>query len=296
MRDLLFSACMAVCASSALAQVGPMQYNPPSKIVFPHIVTAGGWETDISLVNMDSLSNTILLTFYSESGSPMDVTMKPSSMDGLSGDNGHGCYTQFSGDTATGSAFCISMFSGGSFQAKLTSTGDVERDGWARISYTAMDDTIGGYETFRRLGTNGLPDFEASVPLSYTGDWEFCVPFDNRNGFVTAMAMVNPTTNGQTTAQPITVRVLILKSFGGLLTSTDSIQLAVGEHRAFIVNDLFPQTRDTFGVLFFRAQTGENTLGGSLSALGLRFNPKGAFATIPILNYYTMYNGVHFPN
>lgn len=283
-----------ITPASSLAQVGP-NYVAPSRVVFPHIVVGAGWETDISLVSLGpTTSSMIMLNFRDESGVPMDVTMRPASMDGVLG---YDCATPFTGDTAAGSTFCIHFFPGGSFQAKLTYPGSVSQTGWAQVGYLAMDDTIGGYETFRRLGTNGFPDFEASVPLSYRGDWEFYVPFDNRDGFVTAMALVNPGSRGEyldPPSRPITVHVAIAGP-NGAQKAAAPISLAVWEHRSFIVNDQFPETRNTFGTLIFQAYSG-SAIGGDLSAFGLRFNPKGAFSTVPVLNYFTMYNiGLQVP-
>jgi len=92
----------------------------------------------------------------------------------------------------------------------------------------------------------------------------FVLPFDNRSGYATGVALVNIGTGGTI---PITIR----DAFGAILLN-QSISLGPGAHSSFSLADRFSSTEGQIGTL---------EIGSSLGVvLGLRFNPGGSFTTI----------------
>jgi hypothetical protein len=102
------------------------------------------------------------------------------------------------------------------------------------------------------------------------------MPFDNLQGFITSMALVNP----GSTDTLVTFRIL---DTSGALLGTYTRRLSAGNQTAFVLRDEFPETRNTTGVIYVEGST------NSLSALGFRFNAGLAFATIPIMNWPGMF-------
>jgi hypothetical protein len=182
-------------------------------------------------------------------------------------------------------SFQTPIWGGGVTRVTLKDLGGPVKVGWARISYfnpNPGQDLINGFIIFRQR-VEGRPDFEATVPLCSNQDWLFTLPFDNRDAFVTALAVVNPGT------KPIKVRVGILGFTGApMVRSLEPIDLAPRQQSAFTLPERFPVTVDKAGVLVVEADF-LGAVGGGLSALGLRFNPEGAFTTVPIMNRPEMY-------
>jgi hypothetical protein len=108
------------------------------------------------------------------------------------------------------------------------------------------------------------------------------MPFDNRAvsaggaNFETGFALLNPGTTSTTTT--FTFRDTV-----GNVLATRALQLAPGQQMIFQMSQVVPETRGFAGVLYVQ---GTSTY---LSALGFRFHPSGAFATIPIMNWSGMF-------
>ena len=228
--------------------------------VFPHLAIGAGWETILVLVNLTNAAVSFTQSFYDPSGNPMPVTFK--SVPG--------------GVLTTASAAAGTLGPNASFNILLTDDGGGLKTGWAFVSYDATNARIGGYAIFRQR-IQGSPDFEALVPLSGYDDSIFVMPFDNVDGFVTSMAILNPGVNLTSTVEAF------IMDTSGTVIGTDSIVLAPGQQQAFSIPDRFPLTRNQIGTIQFYGSTNR------LSGLGFRFNPGHAFATIPILNWSGMF-------
>lgn len=232
----------------------------PLDKVFPHFATGGGWETILVLVNLSAARTEFQQYFYDPNGRPLPVTFRSIP----------------EGQLLTTSAASGVLNAGGSFNILLYDQGGPLQSGWSVLAYDAANARLGGYAIFRQR-TQGRPDFEALVPLSGMDDSIFVMPYDNIEGFVTAMAILNPGSNLTST-----VRVTILDK-SGRTVGTDSIVLAPGRQETFIVPDRFPATRNGIGTIRFEGSTNR------LSGLGFRFGSSGAFATIPIMNWAGMF-------
>jgi hypothetical protein len=110
------------------------------------------------------------------------------------------------------------------------------------------------------------------VPLSLISTPEFVLPFDDTQGFVTAMAIAN-----QDPVQPTTVTVT-LRDQNGAFLGTGTVNLAPLGRSAFVLPGQFPQTANVQGVAEFSSTNVD------LSALGLRYNPIGSFTSMPPIN------------
>ncbi len=247
-------------AASGTQNPGKFTFVGPSDMVFPHLATGGGWETTLVLVNLSNTAVTFSQAFYDTSGQPLTVTFE-SIPDGQ----------QMTTSSAQGT-----LNPGASFHIKLLDQGAGLKTGWSVISYDSTNARLGGYAIFKQ-SVAGSPDFEALVPLSAYDDYVFIMPYDNTNGFVTSMALVNPGANLDSQ-----VYVTLLDTEGNTV-STDTIPLAKGQQTAFTIPERFPDTQGKVGSILFESSTTR------LSALGFRFNPQHAFSTIPVLNWSGMF-------
>lgn len=231
----------------------------PSDKVFPHMATGGGWETTLVLVNMGTRAVSFDQRFYDTQGRPMEVTFRAIP----------------SGQPTTTARATGVLEAGSSFNVLLYDRGQPLQIGWSQLVYDSTSDRLGGYEIFRSFLGGGLT-FEALVPLSATDDYKFYLPFDNREGFVTSMALLN---GG---AGPTTVS-LTFRSTAGVVLTQDTVVLPAGNQTAFSIPGQYAQTRGQVGTLYV---TGSSNF---LSSLGFRFNGAGGFATIPIMNWPGMF-------
>lgn len=231
----------------------------PGDVVFPHLATGDGWETEFTLVNMSTTAVDLDLYFYTTSGNPLTVTIRELP----------------TGTPITNSAFEVSLDSGASTTVVLVDTTPGQlRTGWAIIDYITTNSRIGGHATFRQK-IGGRPDFEALIPMSNYEDFVFLLPVNDASGFITAMAICNPANN-------VTANVLMqFLDTDGNEIARRTITLTPQAQMAFSVRDYFPQAVGRFGTLFVETDTDR------LSAVGLRFNTGGgnSFSSVPIMNW-----------
>jgi hypothetical protein len=212
------------------------------------------------LVNLSSQTVAFHQFFFDQSGAPLPVTFRSIP----------------SGNVITTSVVVATLPPNESFNIVLFDAGQPLQVGWSGIAYDSSPVTtrLGGYAIFQHVLATGA--FEALVPLSSIGDYKFYLPFDNRNGFVTSMALLNALT-------PATTATLTFRDTLGNLLATRTITLPAFNQKAFTLVELAPETIGTAGAVYVQ---GTST---TLSALGFRFNPLGAFATVPIMNWAGMF-------
>jgi hypothetical protein len=227
--------------------------------VFPQIATGGGWETVIVIVNMSPVRMNYTQRFYSSDGRPMNITFRE--------------YP--SGNVVTTTAIEGWLSPGCSFNFALFDSTPNTQIGWATLTYDGSLGRLGAYAIFRSR-VAGRTDFEALVPLSRYDDHVFFMPFDNIQGFTTAMAIDNPASN---MSNNVTITAFDLR---GQRIGSALISLPRSGHTAFALTDKIPALAGSMGTLLVESDTNR------LSALGLRFNSGGAFASIPIMNYEAM--------
>lgn len=143
--------------------------------------------------------------------------------------------------------------------------------GWAELDILGTDSDVAVMTVFGTSGIPGRPDFEATVPAAAGVDYEGSLPFDNTAGYMTSVAIVNPSQYSESS-----VPVRILDENGNELRR-ETITLAAGRKLAFTTAERWPETAGKRGIVRF-----EGTL-CSWAVLGLRFNPGGAFTTVNLL-------------
>ncbi|MCC6389413.1 MAG: hypothetical protein IT167_02325, partial [Bryobacterales bacterium] len=156
---------------------------------------------------------------------------------------------------------------GGSRTISTLGTDTLLSQGWAELTSTRL---VSGLGVFRQR-VEGRPDQEAAVSATAPSN-HFVLPFDNTQSFVSSMALVN--TNG---AQSRAIAASPRAEDGSPLLG-DSVNLPPLGHNAFVMAERFPSMAGLRGSVDFTSPAAD------FSALGLRFNPGGAFTSLPTLN------------
>lgn len=231
-----------------------LQVQIPARTgVLPHIVSGGGWNTTITLVNNSSSPVSTRLAFYGDDGSsltlPLNVTQHGSSQ----------------GVTASTLDQVI-----GPNSTLLVDTGSNSASsawGWADVTSTGP---LGGYAIFRATPQSGAPS-EGTVPLQSQFPSTLTLAYDNVSGFVMGVAL----TNLSTTAASITATIW---DDSGNQLGTQPFEIAGNGHLAFVLPDLLPLTAGKRGIVKF-----QSPLPDGIAALGLRFSPFGTFTSVPTM-------------
>jgi hypothetical protein len=249
-------------AAAREAQVGASRktFFFPEDVVFPHLATGDGWETEITVVNMSLTRVVFDMYFYNPQGGELTVTVRE----------------QPAGETITNSAFEVALDSGASTTVILLDTTPGQlRTGWAILDYDASPQVrLGGHATFRQK-IAGRADYEALIPMSSYEDYAFLLPVNDSSGFITAIAICNP-------AMDLTAEVLFeMLDVDGNQIAARSITLGPQAQRAFSLRELFPEIVGRYATVYVESTTDR------LAAFGLRFNTSGgnSFSSVPIMNW-----------
>ncbi|MBL8174499.1 MAG: hypothetical protein JNK48_07515 [Bryobacterales bacterium] len=219
---------------------------PPGRQVLSQIADGSGWKTTITLVNLDTAPATFTLSFYASDGSILRLPIE--------------------GETGRLEAITRVIPVGGSRTIVTAGTDNALSQGWAELS---SGQQVSGLGVFRQR-VAGRPDQEAGVSVT-SATSRFVLPFDNTQGFVSSMALVN-TNASLSRAASATPR----EEAGNTLLG-DSVNLPARGHTAFEMAQRFPSMSGRRGSVDFVSA------GADFSALGLRFNPGGAFTSLPFL-------------
>lgn len=222
--------------------------------VFPHIAIGGAWSTSITLVNLEAVATQFPLHFWATNGEPWVVT-----------------------DTVTGisaSTFSVTLEALQYITVELASPGSETRTGWAEVEQP-IGSTIGGHAIFRDAGGPGRPiPFEAVVPLSTFAEGSTSLlddfrislfPFDQTRGFNTCIALANSSEFFGTT-------VALLTPDGTPLGQ--DIFIGPRGQTSFCFRGLLPLEGQRGVIIVGRAEADL-----TLSVVGFRFDPQGAFTT-----------------
>lgn len=215
-----------------------------------HIAANGGWTTVITLVNTASVQNQLIVSFYADDGSPLNLLVS----------------TTLQGNTQSSTTQQISQTLNPNTTMQITMGGLAGNTvvGSAQIYSSAP---LGGYAIFRQTPLAGGQASEGTVPLSTQSAYSLSLPYDNTTGFVMGVALANlsPT---QTTVN------VQISDVNGVSLGAQNLQIAPNGHIAFVLPAEFPATNLQLGVMKFTAN-------GAISGLGLRFSPFGTFTSVP---------------
>jgi hypothetical protein len=227
----------------------PHVISIPGDSVIPQLVDGGTWQTALTFVNLDSKLLHFTVYFIGDSGDDLEVDLV-----GLGPSYG----------------VEVSLGAGQTRSFETRGTSGTLRQGWAYIERDDLEDVLGGLCVFRQR-VPGRPDFEAVVPVVSEIEERVVLLYDNTNGYVTAMAVAN--------SWPMAVTVSVeVRTEDGRILEQPSMRLGAFEHRAFTLPNTWATSANRRGVVEFRAP------GFSISVLGLRFNPGGAFTSFHVLS------------
>lgn len=217
------------------------------------IASGETWKTSITLVNTGAAAAQARLNFFDDNGLPLllPLSFPQASLGGPT------LASTLDRTLGPGAALVIEMTGPESQPVQV---------GWAQLLTSG---NIGSFAVFRQ--TSGNSDQEAVVPLENRTAAAYLLWYDNAAGYSTGVALANMA------QQPASIGVVIRDDTGAVAVS-DSITLAAQGHTSFSLADRYTATAQRRGTVEFQTPAG-----GQISVLGLRFNPKGAFSTVPPL-------------
>jgi hypothetical protein len=250
-KSVLLS-CAVVVAALPAAAAEPRSARLDNARLFPYYAAGGGWESTITLLNLFEEGIDFRLSFRGTNGQPSPVTFRDRENRIVTADRIEGRLEDDASQT-------IVLLDAGALQT-----------GWVTLDYSG-ESRIGGVLTFRQR-VAGRPDFESSVTLTRNDETTVYMPFDNSQGFATSLAITNPSDSDTTN---LTLR--FWDASGSELITRD-IRLSPGTTVAFALPQQYTELNGRSGQL--RIQGSANRL----AVLALRFNPSGAFSTVPVLS------------
>lgn len=225
----------------------------------PYFADGAGWDTTFRFFcAVSGLTNcTLELEFVGANGQPLPIAIRG---------NADGIETTLTNSRIT-ARFQRELIIETLGQSPSVVTGSLD---------IRSNELISGFSIFRQR-VPGRPDFEATVPMENRNFARaFLVPFDNRNGLATGIAI----TNVSNAAAVITIVGADLQNQNEFL---GTIAVPGRGSASFDLAGRFPQAGGRAGsVIFFTDPTA--TTGPFLTGTGFRFNPTGSFTTLPVLN------------
>lgn len=214
----------------------------------PQVVDGTTWKTTFTVYSRSGRTAQVTIQFYSDNGVPLALPIV-----------GLGSVTSVQAG--------LGPFDSATFETE--GTGATLLVGWAQVD---SDNEVGGLAVFRQR-VPGQQDTEAAVPFTAPAGG-LISSFDNTRGFVTGIALVNNSFG------PVTLNVG-LTAEGGEMLGSRVVTLNPRNHTSFVLADRFPEVAGKRGTIQISGATNQVTVEGIITALGLRFNPKGSFTSLP---------------
>jgi hypothetical protein len=212
----------------------------------------GGFTSTFYLVNTGSSSASFTLSFFDQSGNPVNVPL----------------VLPQTRATKTATAWTQTLSAGQMLEVatQAAPAASTNVSGSAQLTTTG---SIGGFERF----DYSLNEQEASVPLETRTPGSFVLVYDNPNGLATGVALAN------LSASAANIAANIYDDQGNLLQTT-TIPLAGHGQQTIVFNAAYPNTENRRGMVQFLVPSS-----GPISMIGLRVGTIGAttITTIPIL-------------
>ena len=283
--------------SLALAAAAALFVSVPasaSDVVYPgggtlaQVVDGGGTYSIITLMNLDTVPAPYTLYFLSDSGGYWTLNT--------------------SAGVATGGILTGVLPVGGSTIIRTNDVGSTVNEGYAVVvseSPNCYGFGSGGYcqlagSTVFGITLNGTV-LEASCPLDTGTDYMIAFPFDSTTS-VTGVALANSPGDKDYQidgAQTANLAISFYNQNGTNFYST-TMQLAFGQHTAFLLTNQFPQSIGQTGMVVISA-TDSSGNPYIIKTLGLRVNNAGTTYTsvtpvIPCNFYYSAETGGYCTN
>ena len=211
--------------------------------IIPQVADGAGWSTTIVLANKTSSTQSVALSFNMDTANSATTPWTPPFVEGVSQSN-------------------ISLAAGSTLFLHTPGTSDMLTQGWGQVDAAAG---VSGYAIFTLRAAGPAQDATAPAVSAST---RILVPFDNSSGFVSAVAVANPTNAAETVQANIRTSD---GTFSGALTS-----LPAKGQTTFLMANQFPGTAGKSGLAEFYVAS------GSISIIALRANPSHAFTAAPV--------------
>ena len=219
------------------------------------IASAGGWDTQLTLVNLGAAQGEARVNFYGDDGSALTLPFTFPQQPSLG--------------TILGSTLDESLGAGAT--QLLDTAGPASQANLEGSAQLLTGGTVGGFAIFDYLPTGQ----QAAVPLETRNASSYLLAFDYTGGKQTGLALAN------LSAQAGNVGVVVRDDSGLTIpTNVLSIPLAGSGHTSFMLNDAsqgFPEIAGKRGTVEF-----DTPSGGQIAVLGLRANG-AALTTLPVL-------------
>ena len=267
---------LAVAAASLIsvpAHASDLIY--PGGGTMAQIVDGGGTRSTLTLINLDSTSATYTLSFYADDGSALTLST-----------------TSTTAGSTSSAVLTGTLPVGGSTIIQTSGSGGAIVQGYAVL---LTDFQIGGSVVFG-LPLAHLPLAEASCPLDTGLASIIGIPFDQTTASY-GVALVNSPGDDPYQAaggKATNLAISFYDQTGNQIGTTQAMQLAHGQHTAFMLDNQFPPTAGKTGVMVI---TSTDTSGNAyaIKVLGLRANLAGTTFTsvAPLIpcNYDSSFGG-----
>lgn len=217
------------------------------------IASGGSWKTSIFFLNRSNQPVTIALACWSDAGQPLLLPWD----------------FPFAGQPIQAAGFERTV---GPWSTLVVET-EAARDqatlaGWASVHASG---NISVHAVFRQR-VQEAKENEAIAALDPNGASARALLFNETSGFVTGVALANPT-NAQVSI------AVTARDESGAAIAQGSVPLPPNGHTAFALSDRLPSLRGRMGTLEVARSDG-----GPVSVLGIRFNPFGSFTSVPPSN------------
>jgi hypothetical protein len=206
------------------------------------VADGANWHTLFAILNVDQVPVSYAFRFWDDGGSPLMLPLVNGTAGTLAG----------------------SLSPGGAAFAETPGLSATLLQGWGEVASTGR---VGIMAIFRQ-SIPGMPESEGSVAGIASGA-RFYMPFDDTQGFMTAVAIAN------TADQPLAVSLVFTSENG--TSSNGSLTLAPRGHRAFFLPIQFPSVAGIRGSVEFSAPS------ANLSVVGLRYSPGNSFTSLPAI-------------
>ncbi len=221
-------------------------------LTLPHVVDGAGWQSTIVLTNMSANPASATLIFHQVTDAAGDT--QPWNL-------------LFQETTSTSG---LPLASGSSLFLHTNGTDTGLTEGWAEVN---ADPGVTGFVVFT-IKVPGHQNQEGTAPAVAAAS-RLLVPYDDSNGFVTGIVVVNPTNNAQT------ISVGFRTTSGGVAAGpplAPPLVVPAGGHVRFVLSDTdrYSVIKGHEGLAEFTSTT------GTFSMIALRINPTQSFTAAPV--------------
>jgi hypothetical protein len=224
----------------------------PSGGIMAQVASGGGWKTTFTLVNNGGAAALARLTFTGTIGADLVLPLS---------------FPQTGAPPVLASTLERTLAPNTTLIVETEGpASQAVQQGWAQLT---TDGAVTGFAVFCQV--RGVGEQEAVVPLEARSANAYVLAFDNTGSFETGVAVAN------LAPQAGSITVVIADDTGAQMQTT-RLDLPARGHTAFQLSSLYAATVRKRGTIEFRTQSA-----GQISVLGLRFNPKGSFTTIPVM-------------